>query len=206
VNLFFDLDGTLLDSRIRLYRLFQDLVNESYLSIQEYWGLKRNKINHKTILLKMFYYTDNDFEYFKKLWFEKIELPEYLQFDTLIDEAVDILGFLTEKNKLYIVTSRQNKKNTIMQLKKLQIYDFFRNILITERICNKSDLIKEVGYQKEDFIIGDTGNDVLTGLELGMNTVAVTYGFLNGDKLKSYNPRFIIDKLSEIISIVTDGK
>ena len=57
VNIFFDLDGTLLDSRKRLYKLFQDLVLESNLTIDEYWELKRNKINHKTILIEKFGYT-----------------------------------------------------------------------------------------------------------------------------------------------------
>ena len=52
MNLFFDLDGTLLNSRKRLYTLFQDLIPESKLSIDEYWDLKRDKIDHKTILME----------------------------------------------------------------------------------------------------------------------------------------------------------
>lgn len=202
MNLFFDLDGTLLDSRVRLYRLFQDLVSTSRLSIHEYWELKRKKIDHKTILLDMFHYTLDDFSRFENLWMGKIESPEYLQFDTLIDDVFDVLIFLAKKNNMYIVTSRQNKENAITQIKNLQIYNIFQNILVTEHRYEKSLLIKEAGYQKEDFLIGDTGKDVLTGLELGINTIAVTYGFLNKDVLETYRPHFIVDKLSDIISIV----
>jgi phosphoglycolate phosphatase len=202
VNLFFDLDGTLLDSHIRLYKLFQDLVCASHLSIYEYWELKRNKINHKTILLDMFQYSNDDFNHFEKSWLEKIELPEYLQFDTLVDDAFDVLNFLAKNNSMYIVTSRQNRKNVVAQLKNLQIYNFFKSVLVTEHRCTKSILIKEVGYQKEDFMIGDTGKDVLTGLELDMNTIVVTYGFLKKSVLESYKPHFTIDKLSAIIAII----
>jgi phosphoglycolate phosphatase len=202
VNLFFDLDGTLLDSRVRLYRLFQDLVGVSHLSIHEYWELKRNKINHKTILLDMFHYTNDDLNRFEKSWLEKIELLEYLQFDTLVDDAFDVLNFFAEKNNMYIVTSRQSRKNAVVQLKELQIYNFFQDLLVTEHRYMKSDLIKEAGYKKEDFMIGDTGKDVLTGLELGMNTIVVTYGFLRKEVLETYRPHFIIDKLSDIMVIV----
>jgi phosphoglycolate phosphatase len=202
VNLFFDLDGTILNSRVRLYKLFQDLVSTSYLSIQEYWELKRNKIDHKTILLDMFHYTNDDMNRFEKLWLEKIELPEYLQFDTLVDDAFGVLDFLDGKNNMYIVTSRQSRKNAVAQLKNLQIYNFFQNVLVTAHRYTKSILIKGVGYQKEDFIIGDTGKDVLTGLELGMNTIVVTYGFLEKNVLEIYKPHFIIDKLSDIMTIV----
>ena len=68
----FDLDGTLIDSSERMYRLFQDLVPESTFSKEEYWKLKRNKINHK-VLLQM-YFPDMDFEEFNKKWLSLIEL------------------------------------------------------------------------------------------------------------------------------------
>jgi phosphoglycolate phosphatase-like HAD superfamily hydrolase len=202
MNLFFDLDGTLLNSQMRLYRLFQDLVGASYLSIHEYWELKRNKINHKTILSDMFHYTDDDFNHFEKSWMEKIELPEYLQFDALVDDVPGVLNFLAQKNDIYIVTSRQSKENAIEQLKRLQIYNFFYDVLVTEHKYEKVVLVKKKGYKKGDFLIGDTGKDVLTGLELSMNTIAVTYGFLKKDILETYKPHFVVDKLSDIIDIV----
>ena len=64
MNLIFDLDGTLIDSRNRLYQLFQRLVPESTLSFEEYWKLKRNKISNKDILIHRFCFKDNKIEQF----------------------------------------------------------------------------------------------------------------------------------------------
>ena len=66
MNIFFDLDGTLIDSRLRLYKLFQDLVSSSNLTFSDYWNLKRNKISHKKILTTKFAYSEKDFCNLKK--------------------------------------------------------------------------------------------------------------------------------------------
>jgi phosphoglycolate phosphatase len=202
MNIFFDLDGTLLDSRKRLYTLFQDLVPESKLSIDEYWELKRNKINHKAILMERFNRTEDDFVLFEKEFLAKIESFDYLQFDTPVYGAYETLNSLARKNNLYIVTSRQSKKNVFDQLKKLDLYKYFNDILVTEHKCEKVELIGKLEYQRNDFIVGDTGYDILTGLKLGVHIVAVSYGFLNRQKLEEYKPEFIVDSLPEVVAIL----
>lgn len=202
MNIFFDLDGTLLDSRKRLYTLFQDLVPESKLSIDEYWELKRNKINHKAILMERFNRTEDDFVLFEKEFLAKIESFDYLQFDTPVYGAYETLNSLARKNNLYIVTSRQSKKNVFDQLKKLDLYKYFNDILVTEHKCEKVELIGKLEYQRNDFIVGDTGYDILTGLKLGVHTMAVSYGFLNRQKLEEYKPEFIVDSLPEVVAIL----
>ena len=198
MNLFFDLDGTLLDSKRRLYTLFQDLVSKSTLSVNEYWELKRNKIDHKAILLNKFNYTEIDYINFESKFLEQIESPGYLKLDILFYGVCEMLGILAQKNKIFIITSRQNKENTFVQLKKLDIYKYFENILVTERKYEKVELIRKLQFQNEDFIIGDTDYDILTGKQLGIHTIAVSYGFLNKQKLNEYNPEYIVDNLAEI--------
>jgi len=202
VNIFFDLDGTLLDSRKRLYALFQDLVSESNLTIDEYWELKRNKTNHKTILTERFKYKKDDVDHFEREFLNKIERFDYLQFDIPVYGSYDVLNRLVKTNSLYIVTSRQNKENVFIQLKNLEMYKYFKDILATENKCEKTDLIRILQYQCDDFIIGDTDNDILSGSQLGIHTIAVSYGFLNKQKLGEYNPEFIIDNLIEVIEII----
>ena len=53
-KIIFDLDGTLINSYDRLYFLFKLLVPECTFSKEEYWNLKRNKMNHKDIIEKYF--------------------------------------------------------------------------------------------------------------------------------------------------------
>ena len=48
-NIFFDLDGTLIDCSWRLYNLFQELNSASKLSYEKYWEINR----HRTIQKKL---------------------------------------------------------------------------------------------------------------------------------------------------------
>lgn len=203
MNIFFDLDGTLLDSRKRLYTLFQDLAPESNLSIGEYWELKRNKIDHKTILTEKFGYSEDDFDHFERAWLDKIELFDYLRLDTPIHGLHDVLdALINNNNNLYIVTSRQNRENVFIQLENMGIYKYFTDVLVTEHKYKKTKLIRTLRYQDEDFLVGDTGYDVLTGKELNVNTIAVTYGFLKKEILETYKPSFVVDKLTDILPII----
>lgn len=68
MNIVFDLDGTLLDSRRRLYVLFQRLVPGSLLSFDEYWSLKRNGTGHETILLERFGIESVELDGFLSRW------------------------------------------------------------------------------------------------------------------------------------------
>ena len=71
MKIFFDLDGTLVDASERLYRLFCDLIPECNFTKEEYWNLKRNKINHQMILEK--YFPQYNFDEFNTKWLSLIE-------------------------------------------------------------------------------------------------------------------------------------
>ena len=67
----FDLDGTLIDSSERMYRLFCDLIPACSLTKNEYWNYKRNKINHKKLIEML--YPQVSFEEFNDRWMPLIE-------------------------------------------------------------------------------------------------------------------------------------
>ena len=202
MNVFFDLDGTLLNSKKRLYLLFKELVPKSNLTFEKYWKLKRNKINHKSILIDNYNYSEDDYINFEKNFFEKIELIDYLKHDTLVNGVYETLETLSMKDKLYIITMRQNKDNLYSQLKQFSITKYFTDILISEKKYNKTELIRMVQFQNSDFIIGDTDYDILTGTNLGIQTIAVCYGFLNKKKIIEYKPNYIVSKLPKVVSIL----
>lgn len=52
-------------------------------------------------------------------------------------------------------------------------------------------------------IIGDSTHDIHAGKHAGIGTCAVTYGYRNADLLKQENPDFMIDKMSELLKVLS---
>lgn len=204
MKIFFDFDGTLLDSRRRLYVLFKELVPQSQLSFAEYWELKRNKINHEALLQSM--HPEVDFLAFEQIWLSNIEKKELLELDILFEYATATLEMLESSNKLYLLTARQSKGNLEYQLENLGIRGFFEKVLPTEHKQSKEQLLREnFDLSKEDIIVGDTGHDIMTGKNLGIKTIALTHGFMSRNMLATYSPDILLDKLNDIPNII-DGQ
>lgn len=58
----------------------------------------------------------------------------------------------------------------------------------------------------ECLYFGDTNTDMQTGLNAGMDTVGVTWGFRDREELEPFHPKFIIDDPREAITIVEAAK
>ena len=203
MNIFLDLDGTLIDSKMRLFLLFNFLVPNSKYSYDEYWNLKQNKISHKEILKNNYGYSENQYIAFQEKWMNEIEKDNWLQFDKPIKGAIETLTSLTKNNSLFLVTARQSKLLLTRQLKDLGLFDIFKMILVTEQKIDKYDLIiGNVEVSNNDWIVGDTGKDIETGKKLGIKTIAVLSGFMNKVSLNAYNPDFILNNINELDSIL----
>ena len=125
-NIFFDFDGTLVDSSERLYRLFCDLISECNFTKEEYWKLKRSKINHQTILEK--YFSTYDFEKFNDEWLDLIESDKYLLYDELYSDTKKVLQNLSVDNSLYLVTARQSRVKLVSELERFDILKYFTKV------------------------------------------------------------------------------
>ncbi len=205
MKIYLDLDGTLWDSKPRLYRLFCDLTQQDILNFDEYWDLKRNMHGHPFILKEFLGYTTQEIDTFEIRWLNEIESTYYLKFDALFNFTVPILERLCESGfQLIMVTARQNSKNLKEELESKGIIRYFDQILVTEGTCTKEELVRSScnGNDQNDFFIGDTGMDIITGKSLKMKTAGVLSGFRSSAFLKKYRPDYIIDNLSEIYDIL----
>jgi phosphoglycolate phosphatase len=201
MNIFFDLDGTLIDSKRRLYNLFQFLVPDSKLTYTEYWRLKKQEINHKTILLNNLNFSNDEIEKFELKWMELIENDDWLILDKPFKNVTKKLKKLKFKNQLILVTARQYPIKVYDQITRFGWQSIFNHIFVTEQKKEKIKLIlekKNLNIQTSDIFIGDTGKDILTGKALGIKTVAVLSGFLNEKSLKKYNPDCIIKNINQL--------
>ncbi|QYM97238.1 HAD family hydrolase [Dickeya ananatis] len=203
MNIFFDFDGTLIDSKLRQYELFCKLVPESHFSYEEYWDIKRNRINQEKLLVDFFSYKPEQLHYIKKTWMDEIENPDNIEKDTPFDGVEQLLSQLSKKCDLYLVTARQSTDVVKHQVDKFGWSSFFEKLLVTNQIHTKVDLIREsVNYNSTDIFVGDTGEDIKTGKLLGIKTIAVTYGILNNKVLSEYNPDHLVDSIDGLKDVI----
>lgn len=200
MKIIFDLDGTLICSKKRLYELFCNLIQSRDLSFSDYWNLKYIGNSNQDILRERFDYTKAEISNFVNGWMKKIESDYYLEMDTLIDGTIEFLERIIQNNSLYICTARQSTCQVAKQLESLSISKYFENIFVTEQKNSKAELLKNSGlkFTKHDWIIGDTGHDIITGKEIGINTCAVLSGFMSLDTLIGYSPDIIVANIAKI--------
>lgn len=199
MNIFFDLDGTLIHSGPRLYYLFQQLVKESTLTYDEYWNFKRDKILHKDILAKEFNYSAEQIEVFVEQWMQRIELNEWLAYDKPFDGVTDFLREQTKNNKLFLVTARQFESSALLQMKNFGWEGIFEDVFVTCQKNEKYEMIANaVSVKTEDWFVGDTGKDIQTGKKLGVKTAAVLSGFLSKESLIGYMPDVIVNSVLQL--------
>ncbi|MBX9888360.1 MAG: HAD family hydrolase [Flavobacteriaceae bacterium] len=204
MKIFFDLDGTLLDSRKRLFTLFCDLTQQTSVDFETYWELKRSKIGHAEILERHLSYSNSQLIEFEREWFRLIEDNKYLDLDTPFAFTQKVLEQLKGKHQLYVVTARQSKAGAVQQLEKANIRSYFEDIFVTERVKTKSELIFEAfgTLSPADFVVGDTGVDIQTAKELGCKSLAVLSGFRNREIISTYQPDYIGDTITTILEYV----
>lgn len=197
--LFFDLDGTLIDSKLRLFNLFKYLVPNSELNFEEYWELKKQKKSHKNILTSLYDYSEKNLITFEQKWMPLIEDKAYLKLDEPFTGVTEYLQQLNKDNlSIYIVTARQNKDIALKQINSFGWGDLIKAVLVTEQKDNKENLIVPfLEIDKTNWIIGDTDSDIKVGKKLGISTVAVLTGFQGLEILKSSNPDFLLNSVLE---------
>lgn len=201
MKIFFDLDGTLIDARLRLYQLFQHLVPQSSMSFDDYWDLKREQVDHKQILSEKFQFQRGEILTFENQWMNSIEEEDWLKYDQPFENITNLLQDLKDNNvSIYIITARQKRDRAIAQIEEFGWLSLIDVVLVTEHKHQKVDLIKPYLDQNGiNWMVGDTGKDIQAGKQLKMKTAAVDSGFLNIERLKMYKP-------DQVAKYVTDLK
>jgi len=198
-RLFIDFDGTLIDSRVRQYELFVEICGNTTITLGEYWNAKRDGINQSDMLSKYAEFTPDEEWVFKKKWMEAIEEQTRLLQDELIDNAQAFLSESAKHFNLYLVTGRQHRDRLIDQMQQLGIVRYFSGVLNTAQRIPKAQLVRaNAASATGDVFIGDSGEDILAGKELGIFTVGVTSGASTAERLVKYGPNLIVNSVAEL--------
>jgi phosphoglycolate phosphatase-like HAD superfamily hydrolase len=190
-NIYFDFDGTLVSNKRRLYTYFINNIDPQYknvIPINEYWNLKRLGI-HEVYWLNLKYNTNIDITEWDKKKAAEIENIEYLEKEYLFPYTKSVLSHLQEEYNLYLVTRRSNQKNVINEIESFKLDSFFREIIVLAHgDLSKADVIKKSikGISIDDIFVGDTEDDIFSGLSLGVKTFFVLSGIRGKWMLNKY--------------------
>lgn len=206
--IFFDLDGTLIDTSHRHYMVYKDILDfhkiPNTLLEEEFWSQK--KTGRKTA--EFLPISEEFSQEFMSDWLRRIEDRTYLKYDTLFLETPDVLSKLRKYN-LVLVTLRNDKQNLFWELDKLKLTEYFSEILVGSPTSkNKVELVKK--YLKGNsgrnncVIVGDSEVDVYTGKKMGFLAIAFTNGIRSRAFLSKAEPDFYIDNLNEIFKILNE--
>jgi phosphoglycolate phosphatase len=198
-----DLDGTLIDSRVRLHKLFIDLVGDYQFSLQEYWDLKRGGSTHETILIERYEYGEQQVKVFKEQWLQRVETPTYLQLDVSQDESTGFIENLVQISDCILLTARMNEELVFRQLEQLGWISFFSDVIVAGVGRTKLEAASHLSLCRKDWLIGDTCEDITTARKLGCSSASVSNGFVQHQRLEGCCPDFIATNLNQLLPVLT---
>ena len=123
---------------------------------------------------------------------------------------VDLLEELQAKGLRMAVASNKYQEATVKLVKHyFPMIDFVEVLGQREGINVKPDptivfdILKKAGVSKEETLyVGDSGVDMQTAINAGVDAVGVTWGFRSRTELESFHPMGLIDKAEELLGFV----
>ncbi|WP_346930654.1 pyrophosphatase PpaX [Clostridium sp.] len=203
----FDLDGTIIDTNELILTSFNYVLNN-------YLGLN---IRKEEIVESFGIPLKDVMDHYAKERAEEL-VDEYIRYsleshDKYIKSYDHVEeGLIKLKNegfKLAIVTSKR-RGTALRGLNCFDLEKYF-DVIITPEDSKKhkpdgEPVLKACEALKvkseETIMVGDSHNDILCGKNAGSKTCLVNYTALNVEKIKAYNPDFIIDKIEDLIDLI----
>lgn len=211
--LIFDADGTIWNSELDIFNTFNHTLKENLgftLNIEDFnklAGLSLNEMfenvlpeDKKHLVL----------EFVKKYRYYYIEEGHFADNTKLFKGVRETLKYF--KNQKFLLTIASSKPKRILE-KMVELFNLteFDLIIGTEESSFKHKPDPEaIFYTMEKFnieksdslIIGDTKADILAGINAGIDTIAVSYGFEKVEKLKLLKPNFIVDDFASLKDLI----
>jgi phosphoglycolate phosphatase len=214
-NIFFDLDGTLTDSKEGIIKCYQYALDKLNCANQAE-VLENNIIGPPLrVTFRRFLNTNDEALIEKAVAIYRERFSTIGLFENRVYAGIpEMLSALQAKSfNLYVVTSKP-KIFTDRILEHFQLAAWFTGIYGTElngSFDNKSDLITFILKQRylhaeETVMIGDKKEDIIAGKANRTKTIGVTYGYGTKQEISDAAPDYICGSPAEIQTIVMGMK
>lgn len=209
----FDLDGTLLDTIADLaesanYALKQlDYPTHPVDAIRTFVGNGINKLLERA--LPAHEQTEENIMRMRSHFVPYYDIHN-ADLSTPYPGIVSLLEDLQAKGILIAVASNKYQKATVKLVKQ-----YFPNIDFVEILGQREginvkpdpsivfDILQKADVSKEDILyVGDSGVDMQTAINAGVDAVGVTWGFRPRAELESFRPMGLIDKAEDLLEFI----
>lgn len=210
-QIFMDLDGPLLDGKERhyfCYKMILQMHGFVPICIDEYWEMKKARINRKVLLdmsgAGMIY------DKFLAQWITIIESREALAFDRVQDCGIDCLRSWKDQGiRLTLVTMRKNRTTVEEQLQSTGLRLLLDDVLVCDHAdggVGKADAVRNLFQSKVKndvaLWIGDTEADWEAARSLGCRVVLLSNGLRNESYLNSLQGSVVKPSIKSLKDIV----
>lgn len=201
-----DLDGPILDGKLRHYQCYSEILTESGfapLTADEYWNMKRRKLDRHQQLAASG--ADGIYQQFLQSWLQRIEDKSYLALDRLQPGVLEKLQeWKSYGIGLILVTMRNKESNLRWQLGSVGLLPLLDKVVAVgtdgDESC-KADAARPYVEQSDRasiLWIGDTEADINAARLLGIKVCVVGCGLRTMEYLTSLKPDFLVSDLKSV--------
>lgn len=205
-TLILDLDGPLLDGRLRHYTCYcRILERHGYapLDVETYWQMKRARVNrHQQLAASE---AGAIYDQFLREWMETIEEPELLALDRVQPGALETLrDWKRQERRLVLATARNHAPSLQAQLETVGLADLLDEVVVTSHSEGGAGKARQVeraigdGQAAHSLWIGDTEMDVEAARAFGCPIWALSCGLRTADYLRSLAPDFLSAQITQV--------
>ena len=195
-HIFFDLDGTLIDSSEGIHNGFVQTFERLGLPVPSNQKIRTFMGPPLEVTFKE-EISEEGAAQAVKIYRDYYETKG--QFEAhLYDGIKEVLEKLShDPNKKIYITTSKNEPTALEMCEYLGITEFFDGIYgATPTAFHKADVLQRA------ITVGDTKFDLIGGKTVGIKTIAVTWGFGTNETLLAENPDFVAETTQELWDIL----
>ena len=204
--IFFDLDGTLIDSGDDLANAINYMLKSLNKKTFDNELIKSWVGNGAKTLVQRALNSDDDFEKGYKIFMDYYSKNLSLH-TKLYPNAKEVLNKLKKDYKLVLITNKPYKfVHPILETLDINLFEI---VLGGDSLDEKKPSAKPLLYcleklnlnPKDVVMVGDSKNDILSAQKANIKSIALTHGYNYNEDIKAYNPDIIIDNLKELLCL-----
>ncbi len=199
-QIFFDLDGTLVDSFEGIEKGFQYVFQNTGINGISTSDIKKRIGSPLSETMDIFMKNQPDKSGVAVSLFRNY-YNKYGMYESKLYNGVEILlNALSKQTNIFIITAKPSAVAKKM-LEFHQIAHLFTDIKGCDadgKSFSKSVLLKNTDINTKSAIVGDKPTDIIAGKENGMDTIGVLYGFGTREEMATSKPDHIVSSVKEL--------